>query len=93
MHAKLELQMGYSTELEARTLELPLVSRRMSFFIVLPDYIGETNFHNLCENVHTICLNKNLLDPGLHQLEANFTKEHVKALMSTLQVRVICTSL
>ena len=43
MQAKLELQVGYSTELEARTLELPLVSRRMSFFVVLPDYIGKTS--------------------------------------------------
>merc|ERR1712198_157364 len=67
MTAKLELQMGYSSDLEARTLELPLIDRRMSFFIILPDY----------------------LDPGLDKLEANFTKEHVKALMSTLQEEVV----
>ena len=64
MRAQLQLQLGYSVELEARTLELPLTERRMSLFLILPDY----------------------LDPGIHQLEANFTKQHVRALMSTLQV-------
>ena len=64
MQAQLELPLGYSQDLEARTLELPLSSRRMSLFVILPDY----------------------LDPGIHQLEANFTTQHVKALMSTLKV-------
>ena len=64
MQAQLELPMGYSEELEARTLELPLSERRMSMFVILPDY----------------------LDPGIHQLEANFTTDHVRALMSTLEV-------
>ena len=30
------------SDLEARTLELPLIDRRMSFFIILPDYLGKT---------------------------------------------------
>ena len=64
MAAQLLLQTGYSEELEARTLELPLTQRRMSLFVIIPDY----------------------LDPGIQQLEANFTREHIKALMSTLQV-------
>ena len=71
MQAQLELPLGYSQDLEARTLELPLSSRRMSLFVILPDY----------------------LDPGIHQLEANFTTEHVKALMSTLKVRSKMTHL
>ena len=64
MAAQLLLRTGYSEELEARTLELPLTQRRMSLFVIIPDY----------------------LDPGIQQLEANFTREHIKALMSTLQV-------
>lgn len=67
MQAQLELPMGYSEELEARTLELPLSERRMSMFVILPDY----------------------LDPGIHQLEANFTTDHVRALMSTLETEVV----
>ena len=64
MAAQLRLQTGYSEELEARTLELPLTQKRMSLFVIIPDY----------------------LDPGIQQLEANFTRDHIQALMSTLQV-------
>ena len=64
MQARLELPLGYSLSLEARILELPLSSRRMSLFLILPDY----------------------LNPGIHQLEANFTTHHIKELMSTLKV-------
>ena len=64
MAAQLRLQTGYSEELEARTLELPLTGQRMSLFVIIPDY----------------------LDPGIQQLEANFTRDHIQALMSTLQV-------
>ena len=64
MQGQLELPLGYSLPLEARILELPLSHRRMSLFLILPDY----------------------LNPGIHQLEANFTTHHIKALMSTLKV-------
>ena len=55
MQAQMELPLGYSLSLEARILELPLSSRRMSLFLILPDY----------------------LNPGIHQLEANFTTHHI----------------
>ena len=68
MQAQMELPLGYSLSLEARILELPLSSRRMSLFLILPDY----------------------LNPGIHQLEANFTTHHIKELMSTLKVCSCC---
>ena len=70
MTAQLNVPVGYSQDLEARILELPLTARRMSMFLILPDH----------------------LDPGIHQMEANFTTHHIKALMATLQVSccIIC---
>lgn len=67
MTAQLNVPVGYSQDLEARILELPLTARRMSMFLILPDH----------------------LDPGIHQMEANFTTHHIKALMATLQDEVV----
>ena len=39
MRGQLELPLGYSLSLEARILELPLSRRRMSLFLILPDYL------------------------------------------------------
>ena len=68
MQGQMELPLGYSLSLEARILELPLSTRRMSLFLLLPDY----------------------LNPGIHQLEANFTTHHIKELMATLKVWSCC---
>ena len=40
MQGQLELPLGYSLPLEARILELPLTRRRMSLFLILPDYLN-----------------------------------------------------
>merc|ERR1740139_781726 len=40
MSAQLEVPLGYSPDLEARILELPLTSRRTSMFFILPDHIN-----------------------------------------------------
>ena len=40
MQAQMELPLGYSLPLEARILELPLSNRRMSLFLILPDYLN-----------------------------------------------------
>ena len=39
MTAQLNVPLGYSQDLEARILELPLTSRRMSMFLILPDHL------------------------------------------------------
>ena len=90
MTAQLEVPLGYSPDLEARLLELPLAARRMSLFLVL------VTCPQCCETSNLI-FQPDYLDPGIHQLEANFTTHHVKALMATLQVgsrmrdRIQCT--
>lgn len=71
MVGRFKIPVGYSSDLECRIAELPFSSRRVSFFIILPDDV----------------------DRGIKKIEANMSSDNIKALFSTLKVRISCRKL